>query len=97
MINNNVDAIEIGTFNGDMHYLQGINVRELKRGVAGLEGNFEMGDKDWNWDASYVYGEQNITSRTPTNRVNALPPPRSTRRSSTQRQHRCAARVAPTC
>lgn len=71
MINNNVDAIEIGTFNGDMHYLQGINERELKRGVLGFEGNFDLGGKEWNWDASYVHGEQNITSQTPTNRVNA--------------------------
>ncbi|MDY6946790.1 MAG: TonB-dependent receptor [Pseudomonadota bacterium] len=71
MVNNNVDAIEIGTFNGDMHYLQGINERELKRGVLGFEGNFDLGGKEWNWDASYVHGEQNIVSKTPTNRVNA--------------------------
>lgn len=71
MIANNVQAIEIGTFNGDMHYLQGINERELKRGVVGFEGNFDLGGKEWNWDASYVHGEQNIVSWTPTNRVNA--------------------------
>jgi outer membrane receptor protein involved in Fe transport len=71
MVNNGVDAIEIGTFNGDMHYLQGINERELKRGVVGLEGNFDLGGKEWTWDASYVHGEQNIQSKTPTNRVNA--------------------------
>jgi outer membrane receptor protein involved in Fe transport len=71
MAANNIDAIEIGTFNGDMHYLQGINERELKRGVFGFEGNFELGGKEWNWDASYVHGEQNIVSLTPTNRVNA--------------------------
>ena len=71
MVANNVDAIEIGTFNGDMHYLQGINERELKRGVVGFEGNFELGGKQWNWDTSYVHGEQNIESWTPTNRVNA--------------------------
>ncbi|WP_161966041.1 TonB-dependent receptor domain-containing protein [Steroidobacter cummioxidans] len=71
MVDNNIDAIEIGTFNGDMHYLQGINEREMKRGVVGFEGNFELGGKEWNWDASYVHGEQNIVSMTPTNRVNA--------------------------
>lgn len=71
MVANNVDAIEIGTFNGDMHYLQGINERELKRGVLGFEGNFDLGGKEWKWDASYVHGEQNIVSMTPTNRVNA--------------------------
>jgi outer membrane receptor protein involved in Fe transport len=71
MIDNNIDAIEIGTFNGDMHALQGINERELKRGVFGFEGNFDLGGREWNWDASYVHGEQNIVSKTPTNRVNA--------------------------
>lgn len=71
MVANNVDAIEIGTFNGDMHYLQGINEREMKRGVAGFEGKFDLGGKEWNWDASYVYGQQEIESWTPTNRVNS--------------------------
>ena len=71
MVANNIDAIEIGTFNGDMHYLQGVNERELKRGVFGFEGNFDLGGKEWNWDASYVHGEQNIVSLTPTNRVNS--------------------------
>nr|WP_298723115.1 TonB-dependent receptor [uncultured Steroidobacter sp.] len=71
MVANGIDAIEIGTFNGDMHYLQGINEREMKRGVFGFEGNFELGGKEWNWDASYVHGEQNIVSLTPTNRVNS--------------------------
>jgi iron complex outermembrane receptor protein len=71
MVANNIDAIDVGTFNGDMHYLQGINERELKRGVFGFEGNFDLGGKEWNWDASYVHGEQNIVSKTPTNRVNS--------------------------
>ncbi|MBM0105468.1 TonB-dependent receptor [Steroidobacter sp. S1-65] len=71
MVANDIDAIEIGTFNGDMHYLQGINERELKRGVFGFEGNFDLGGREWNWDAAYVHGEQNIVSLTPTNRVNS--------------------------
>lgn len=71
MIDNNIDAIEIGTFNGDMHFLQGINEREMKRGVLGFEGNFDLAGREWNWDASYVHGEQNIVSWTPTNRINA--------------------------
>jgi outer membrane receptor protein involved in Fe transport len=71
MVANNIDAIDIGTFNGDMHALAGINERELKRGVFGFEGNFDLGGKEWNWDASYVHGEQNIVSLTPGNRVNA--------------------------
>ncbi|HEY4366661.1 MAG TPA: TonB-dependent receptor [Steroidobacteraceae bacterium] len=71
MVANNVDALEIGTFNGDMHYLQGINEREMKRGVVGFQGNFDLGSRAWKWDASYVYGEQEIESWTPTNRVNA--------------------------
>lgn len=71
MVANDIDALEIGTFNGDMHYLQGINERELKRGVFGFEGNFDLAGKEWNWDASYVHGEHNIVSWTPTNRVNS--------------------------
>lgn len=66
-----IDRFEIGTFNGDMHYLQGINERELKRGVFGFEGNFELGGKEWNWDASYAHSEQGVESWTPTNRINA--------------------------
>jgi outer membrane receptor protein involved in Fe transport len=65
------DRFEIGTFNGDMDYLQGINERELKRGVLGFEGNFDLGGKEWNWDASYAHSEQGVESWTPTNRINA--------------------------
>lgn len=65
------DRIELGTFNGDMQMLQGINDRELKRGVLGFEGNFDMFGKEWNWDASYAHSEQGVESWTPGNRINA--------------------------
>jgi outer membrane receptor protein involved in Fe transport len=65
------DRLDIGTFNGDMTYLQGINERELKRGVVGIEGNFPIGGNDWNWDAYYAHSEQGVDSWTPGNRVNA--------------------------
>ena len=71
MIANNVTAFRLGTFNGDLPYLQGINTRELKRGVAGLEGSLDMFGSEWNWDAYYTHGEQEITSETPGNRINA--------------------------
>lgn len=34
----------------------------MYRVVAGLEGEFEMGDRTWNWDASYNYGRSNIAT-----------------------------------
>ncbi|WP_175597322.1 TonB-dependent receptor plug domain-containing protein [Peristeroidobacter soli] len=71
MTANGIDRFEVGTFNGDMHYLQGINERELKRGVLGFEGSFPIGSRDWNWDAAYTHSEQGVESWTPTNRVNA--------------------------
>lgn len=71
MTANNISRFELGTFNGDMQYLQGINERELKRGVLGFEGNFELGGKEWNWDASYAHSEQGVESWTPSNRINA--------------------------
>lgn len=66
-----IDRIELGTFNGDMSMLQGINDRELKRGVFGFEGNFDLGGKEWTWDASYAHSEQGVESWTPGNRINA--------------------------
>lgn len=66
-----LQRLELGTFNGDMPYLQGINERELKRGVAGVEGNFELAGNEWNWDTYYSHSEQDITSITPGNRINA--------------------------
>lgn len=63
----NVDHFMIGTLNGDLGYLQGINGRELKRVVTGLEGNFDLGATNWNWDAYYTHGEQDISSFTPGN------------------------------
>jgi outer membrane receptor protein involved in Fe transport len=71
MTANNIGRIELGTFNGDMEMLQGINDRELKRGVFGLEGNLDMLGKEWNWDASYAHSEQGVESWTPGNRINA--------------------------
>ncbi len=71
MIASNITAFRMGTFNGDLPYLQGINVRELKRGVAGLEGGLTFAGTDWEWDAYFTHGEQDITSKTPGNRINA--------------------------
>jgi len=67
----NIQQFELGTFNGDLPFLQGINIRELKRGVTGLEGNFELGGDTWNWDTYYTHSEQDIDSITPGNRINA--------------------------
>ncbi|HEY6644809.1 TonB-dependent receptor domain-containing protein [Povalibacter sp.] len=66
-----INAFRLGTFNGDLPYLQGINTRELKRVVGGVEGNFDMFGTEWSWDAYFTHGEQDISSITPGNRINA--------------------------
>lgn len=71
MDNAGIENFMMGTMNGDMPFLQGINERELKRGVVGLEGNFDMMGTEWTWDTYYAHSEQEITSWTPGNRINA--------------------------
>lgn len=66
-----ITQFEMGTFNGDMPYLQGINERELKRYVGGIEGEFDLAGNPWSWDAYYSHSDQGITSFTPGDRLNA--------------------------
>ena len=42
------------------------NLRQTVRGVAGVRGDFELGGfgKNWNYEASYVYGRTNLDSQT---------------------------------
>ena len=71
MVAGNIPQFRMGSLNGDMPYLQGINVREMKRAVTGIEGSFAFIGTEWNWDAYFTHGEQDITSKTPGNRINA--------------------------
>jgi outer membrane receptor protein involved in Fe transport len=41
--------------------LTGFAETELLRGVIGARGDFELGDKDWNWEVSFNYGNADIT------------------------------------
>ncbi len=65
-----IPSFVLGTVNGDMPFLQADNERVLRRHVAGAEGNFDLGT-EWSWDAYYARSTQDITARSPGNRVNA--------------------------
>jgi len=66
-----IQQLELGTFNGDMPYLQGINEREFKRYVVGAEGNFDLIGANWKWDSYYTHNQNDIESWTPGDRINA--------------------------
>ncbi len=65
MTANNVSQITVGTFNGDMSPLQGINDRETRRAMLGVEGSFNFIGTNWTWDAYGGYDQTNIVSKTP--------------------------------
>jgi outer membrane receptor protein involved in Fe transport len=41
--------------------LTGFAETELLRGVVGARGDFQLGEKDWNWELSFNYGNTDIT------------------------------------
>ncbi len=41
--------------------LTGFAETEFMRGVLGARGDFKIGERDWNWEASFNYGKSNIT------------------------------------
>lgn len=67
----NVSQFTVGTFNGDMSPLQGINDRETRRAMAGLEGSFDLIGTNWKWDAYGGYDQTNIISKTPGDEITA--------------------------
>lgn len=66
-----IPSFVLGTVNGDMSFLQADNDRVFRRYVGGIEGSFALAGTDWSWDAYYATSSQNITARSPGNRVNA--------------------------
>ncbi|RJF85909.1 TonB-dependent receptor domain-containing protein [Sphingomonas cavernae] len=40
------------------------NERNTVRALVGLKGDFELGSRNWNWEASYVYGRTELESIT---------------------------------
>jgi len=67
----NVTQFTVGTFNGDMSPLQGINDRETRRAMLGLEGSFDFVGTNWKWDAYGGYDQTNIISKTPGDAITA--------------------------
>jgi outer membrane receptor protein involved in Fe transport len=41
--------------------LTGFAETELLRGVVGARGDFQLGEKDWNWELSFNYGNTDVT------------------------------------
>jgi iron complex outermembrane receptor protein len=66
-----VSAFTLGSFNGDMGYLQGINQRDMKRAIVGSEGKFHLLNDDWKWEAYAGYDEMDITSKTPGDEISS--------------------------
>src|SRR5690606_12896954 len=71
MTANNIASFTVGTFNGDLSPLQGINERETSRAIAGLDGNFDLFGRTWTWDAHGGYDQTKIISKTPGDVINA--------------------------
>jgi outer membrane receptor protein involved in Fe transport len=71
MTASNVSQFTVGTFNGDMSPLQGINDRETRRAMLGLEGSFDLIGTGWKWDAYGGYDQTNIISKTPGDEITA--------------------------
>ena len=71
MTASNVSQFTVGTFNGDMSPLQGINDRETKRSMLGIEGSFDLIGASWKWDAYGGYDQTNIVSKTPGDEISA--------------------------
>ncbi|HEY4366161.1 MAG TPA: TonB-dependent receptor [Steroidobacteraceae bacterium] len=71
MTANNVSQFTVGTFNGDMSPLQGINDRETRRAMLGIEGDFDLIGTNWKWEAYGGYDQTNIVSKTPGDEITA--------------------------
>lgn len=71
MTANHISSFTLGSFNGDMGYLQGINQRAMKRAILGAEGKFNLISTDWKWETFAGYDEMDITSKTPGDEISA--------------------------
>ena len=71
MTANNISQFTLGSFNGDMSYLQGINQRQMRRAIVGAEGKFNLLSTDWKWESYAGYDEMDITSKTPGDEITA--------------------------
>src|SRR5690606_22170675 len=57
-----LDTLTVGSSNEDLGTIHGYSTREVKRFVAGLNGEFEALGSDWRWDAYAQRGTSNISN-----------------------------------
>lgn len=55
----NIPEFTLGTMNNDIPTIEFEGEREVLRYLGGLEGTFNLFNRDWNWDAYYQFGETN--------------------------------------
>ncbi|HEY6645390.1 TonB-dependent receptor plug domain-containing protein, partial [Povalibacter sp.] len=65
MTDNNVASFTVGTFNGDLSPLQGINERKTSRAMLGVESSVDLFGTAWKWDAHGGYDQTKMVSKTP--------------------------------
>ncbi|WP_206741943.1 TonB-dependent receptor plug domain-containing protein [Hyphomonas beringensis] len=56
-----ISQFRMGTTNADIPLRKTDNEREVTRYVIGAEGNFDMFQRNWNWDAYFQRGETDAT------------------------------------
>lgn len=71
MTADNISSFTVGSFNGDMPYLQGINQRDMERAILGAEGKFNLINTDWKWESFVGFDQMDITSKTPGDEISA--------------------------
>jgi iron complex outermembrane receptor protein len=61
---NNITSFQFGTANGNIPVNQTVrNDRVLWRFVAGADGRFDLGGKEWTWNTYFQHGENDTTVR----------------------------------
>lgn len=56
MVALNLNTLSFGTYNDDLGTIRSKNKVELNRYVLGIDGDFELLNKDWTYSAYYEYG-----------------------------------------
>ena len=62
-------GVSLGTWNGDFneHNMGADNTRTFRRYMGGLQGNVDLMDTKWKWEASYSRSTTHISARSPNN------------------------------
>lgn len=68
---NGITSFRMGSVNGDGGNIQFESRRKMTRYVLGIEGEFELADSPWSWDASFVSNWNDVRQATPNNLNNA--------------------------